>query len=265
MNRSGLSLVFALLGGLVLLFIIAPLAGLFIKTSPVEFFETVQDQEVTNSIVLTLGISFATTLVFAIGSVPLAYWLARTSFRGREIIQSIVDLPVVIPHSAAGIALLGLVSRETWLGRAASSIGLDFVGHPLGIGIAMAFVSVPFLIQSARDGFANVPVRLELAAMSLGASPLRTFLTVSLPLAGRSIVTGMVMMFSRGLSEFGAIVIIAYHPMVTPVLIYERFGAFGLKYSRPVAALFVLVCLIFFILLRVLVNRRTNDPAGKHR
>jgi molybdate/tungstate transport system permease protein len=202
--------------------------------------------------------------VFAIGSVPLAYWLARTSFRGREIIQSLVDLPVVIPHSAAGIALLGMVSRDTWVGQAASAIGLDFVGHPLGIGIAMAFVSVPFLIQSARDGFANVPLRLEMAAMSLGASPWRSFLTVSLPLAARSIITGMVMMFSRGLSEFGAIVIIAYHPMVTPVLIYERFGAFGLKYSRPVAALFVLVCLIFFVLLRILANRRTHDPIRKY-
>jgi len=264
MSQSKLSLVFALLGGLVLLFIIAPLAGLFIKTSPVEFFETVNDQEVTGSIALTLGVSLVTTLVFAIGSVPLAYWLARTSFRGREIIQSLVDLPVVIPHSAAGIALLGLVSRDTWVGQAASAIGLDFVGHPLGIGIAMAFVSVPFLIQSARDGFANVPLRLEMAAMSLGASPWRSFLTVSLPLAARSIITGMVMMFSRGLSEFGAIVIIAYHPMVTPVLIYERFGAFGLKYSRPVAALFVLVCLIFFVLLRILANRRTHDPIRKY-
>jgi len=194
----------------------------------------------------------------------LAYWLARTSFRGREIIQSLVDLPVVIPHSAAGIALLGMVSRDTWVGQAASAIGLDFVGHPLGIGIAMAFVSVPFLIQSARDGFANVPLRLEMAAMSLGASPWRSFLTVSPPLAARSIITGMVMMFSRGLSEFGAIVIIAYHPMVTPVLIYERFGAFGLKYSRPVAALFVLVCLIFFVLLRILANRRTHDPIRKY-
>ena len=100
--------------------------------------------------------------------------------------------------------------------------------------------------------------------MSLGASPWRSFLTVSLPLAARSIITGMVMMFSRGLSEFGAIVIIAYHPMVTPVLIYERFGAFGLKYSRPVAALFVLVCLIFFVLLRILANRRTHDPIRKY-
>jgi len=264
MYRSGLNLVFALLGGLVLLFIVAPLAGLFIKTSPSQFFETVADKEVTGSIYLTLGISFAATVVFAIGAIPLAYLLARYSFRGKIVVQSLVDLPIVIPHSAAGIALLGMVSRETWLGQAASAVGLDFVGHPLGIAIAMAFVSIPFLIQSARDGFTNVPVRLEQAAMNLGASPWRVFRSVSIPLAKRSIITGMIMMFSRGLSEFGAIVIIAYHPMVTPVLIYERFGAFGLKYSRPIAALFVSICLLFFVILRILANRRPYDSPGKH-
>ncbi len=264
MNRSGFSLVFTLLGGLVLLFIVAPLAGLFLKTTPAQFFETTGDKEVIGSIYLTLGVSFAATLVFAIGAIPLAYLLARKSFRGKIVLQSVVDLPIVIPHSAAGIALLGMVSRETWLGQAASAIGLDFVGHPLGIAIAMAFVSIPFLIQSARDGFVNVPVRLEQAAMNLGASSWRVFSSVTLPLAKRSIITGMIMMFSRGLSEFGAIVIIAYHPMVTPVLIYERFGAFGLKYSRPIAALFVLICLVFFVILRILATKRSNDPAGKY-
>ncbi len=264
MKRSGLTLVFAILGGLVLLFIVAPLAGLFLKTTPAQFFETAADQEVTGSIYLTLGVSFATTLVFALGAVPLAFLLARHSFKGKIVVQSLVDLPIVIPHSAAGIALLGMVSRDTWLGQAASAIGLDFVGHPLGIGIAMAFVSVPFLIQSAQDGFLQVPARLEQAAMNLGASGWKTFLTISLPLARRNILTGLVMMFSRGLSEFGAIVIIAYHPMVTPVLIYERFGAFGLKYSRPIAALFVLICLVFFVMLRILANKRYNDPASKH-
>lgn len=264
MKGSGINLVFAVLGGLVLLFIIAPLTGLFLRTTPAQFFETVGDREVSNSIFLTLGVSFGTTVFFAVGAIPLAYLLARRSFKGKIIIQSLVDLPVVIPHSAAGLALLGMVSRDTWLGRAAGAIGLDFVGHPLGIAIAMAFVSIPYLIQSARDGFSNVPVRIEQAAMNLGASAWKSFFTVSLPLAMKSILTGLIMMFSRGLSEFGAVVIIAYHPMVTPVLIFERFGAFGLKYARPIAALFILVCLIFFVFLRIIVTRRSDDTAEKH-
>lgn len=241
------------------MFILAPLIGLFLKTTPVQFFETVRDQEVTKSIFLTLIISFLTTVIFAIGAVPLAYLLARKNFRGRNLVQSLIDLPIVIPHSAAGIALLGLVSRDSFLGKAASGIGIDFIGHPLGIGLAMAFVSLPFLIQSASIGFEQVPVRLEKAAMNLGASPWRTFLTVSLPLAKKSVISGMVMMFSRGLSEFGAVVIIAYYPMVTPVLIWDRFNAFGLSSARPAAALFVLVCLVFFVLLRILSARTRDD------
>jgi molybdate/tungstate transport system permease protein len=262
MKRSGISLVFAVLGGLVLLFILAPLAGIFIKTGPEQLFETFRDKSVTDSILLTLTISLITTFFFSIGAVPLAYLLARRQFRGKYLVQSLIDLPVVIPHSAAGIALLGLVSRDSALGKAASAIGLDFVGHPIGIGLAMAFVSIPFLIQAARNGFEQVPERLEKAARNLGASDWKTFISISVPLARRSLITGFVMMFSRGLSEFGAVVIIAYYPMVTPVLIWDRFNAFGLKSARPAAAAFLLICLLIFIALRVLANRIPNDRSS---
>jgi molybdate/tungstate transport system permease protein len=198
------------------------------------------------------------------GAIPLAYLLARRNFRGKNLVQALIDLPIVIPHSAAGIALLGLVSRESALGRAASFIGIDFVGSPLGIGLAMAFVSVPFLIQSARTGFEQVPIRLEKASANLGATGWRTFRSISLPLAKRSIITGLVMMFSRGLSEFGAVAIIAYYPMVTPVLIWDRFNSFGLKYARPAAALFILVCLVFFVVLRILANKTLDDQNRKY-
>jgi molybdate/tungstate transport system permease protein len=137
-------------------------------------------------------------------------------------------------------------------------VGLDFVGAPAGIAVAMAFVSIPFLITAARDGFLSVPVRLEQAALNLGASPARVFFTISLPLAWRNIVSGLILMFARGMSEFGAVVIVAYHPMIAPVMIWERFGAFGLKYARPVAVLFILISLIFFVLLRYLARNKKD-------
>jgi molybdate/tungstate transport system permease protein len=123
----------------------------------------------------------------------------------------------------------------------------------------MAFVSIPFLINAARDGFASVPVRLEKAALNLGASPIRVFFSVSLPLAWRSIVSGLVMMFARGMSEFGAVVIVAYHPMVAPVLIFDRFNSFGLKYARPVALLFILVSLALFVIVRLLSSKNKEN------
>jgi molybdate/tungstate transport system permease protein len=212
--------------------------------------------KVQSSIWLTLWVSFSATLFFAVGAIPLAWLLARKSFPLKNIVQGIIDLPIVIPHTAAGIAILGFISRDGFLGKAAGSVGLTLINNPAGIALAMAFVSLPFLINSARDGFAAVPERLEKAALTLGASRSRVFFTVSLPLAWRSIITGFVMMFARGMSEFGAVVIIAYHPMTAPVLIYERFSSFGLKYARPASVVFIIVALVVFILLRLVSIRK---------
>ncbi len=258
MYKNSFRLLLTLSGGLLLMFIIAPIAGMFIATSAPDLFATIRDEEVLKSIRLTLLTSLGATLFMAIGAIPLAYLLARKEFYLKKLVLGIIDLPIVIPHSAAGIAMLGFLSRNSVVGKAASSVGLDFVGNPLGIAAAMAFVSIPFLVNAARDGFLSVSVRLEKTARSLGASPSRVFFTISVPLAGRNIVSGLVMMFARGLSEFGAIVIIAYHPMVTPVLIFERFGSYGLQYARPVAVVFILVCLIFFILLRYISGGKKN-------
>lgn len=257
-NYSKFSLLFSFLGGLVLLFILAPLVNITFHTSINSVFRTVNDQEVVSSIWLTLWASMAGTLVLGLGAIPLAYVLARKNFKLKRLVSGIIDLPVVIPHSAAGIAILGVISRDSLIGKSASFLGFDLVGHPFGIIIAMAFVSIPFLINAARDGFEQIPQRLEIAALNLGASPARVFFHIALPLAWRNIVSGMILMFARGMSEFGAVVIIAYHPMITPVLIFERFGAFGLEYARPVSILFIGICLVFFILMRLLVKDKKN-------
>ncbi len=257
-QNRGISLLFTFLGGLVLLFIIAPLASLLIHSSPAEITETLVDKEVGESIVLTLWSSMLATVIFAFFAIPLAYLLARKNFRGKKLIQGIIDLPIVIPHSAAGIALLTVISKQGFIGKTGSLIGLEFPGHISGIVLAMAFVSLPFLINAARDGFSAVPERLEKASLNLGASPIKTFFNISIPLAWRSIISGLIMMFARGMSEFGAVVIVAYHPMITPVMIFERFGAYGLKYARPVAIIFISVCLIFFILLRYISSPKRN-------
>ena len=251
-------LVFAALGGLVLFFIVAPLAGMFFSTTPAELVDTATEREVAASVRLTLLAAMGATLLSAIGAIPLAWLLARRTFPLKPFVNGIVDMPIVIPHSAAGIALLGVLSPGTPVGELGEAVGIRFVGGPAGIMAGMAFVSVPFLVNAARDGFAAVPVQLEQAALNLGASPLRVFLTISVPLAWRSILSGLIMMWARGMSEFGAVLVIAYHPMITPVLIYERFGAFGLKYARPVSVLFIAICLAFFLALRVVAGGRRH-------
>jgi molybdate/tungstate transport system permease protein len=248
--------IFLILSSLVLLFILAPLGGMFLHTGKVELLDTVKDTEVQKSIWLTIWVAFAATFIFSVGAIPLAWLLARKNFPLKNVIQGIIDLPVVLPHTAAGIAILGFISRDGFLGKIAESLGLTLINNPAGIALAMAFVSLPFLINSARDGFAAVPERLEKAALTLGAGRTRVFFTISLPLAWRSIITGFVMMFARGMSEFGAVVIVAYHPMIAPVLIYERFNSFGLKAARPASVIFIVVALAIFILLRLISLRK---------
>jgi len=248
-------LVLTALGGFVLLFIIAPLLGMVLHSSPADIVKTVAEQEVRTSILLTLGVSLSATLFMAIPAIGLAWLLARKDFPLKRVITAVIDLPIVIPHSAAGIAVLGIISRDSLIGSLGNHLGIEFVSSAAGIAVAMAYVSLPFLVNAAREGFHSVPERLEKAALNLGASPVRMFLTISLPLAWRSILAGLVLMWARGMSEFGAVIVVAYHPMVTPVLIYERFGSYGLQYARPVAVIFVGVCLAAFMLMRLLVRQ----------
>lgn len=253
---SKFRLVLALMGAFVILFIVAPLLGMIINTPFKDVAATTTDNQVLSSIWLSIRVAIITSLVFAIPAIPLAYILARYNFPFKNLINGIIDLPVVIPHSVAGIALLGFIAGDGLLGRTFDAFGVKLIGTPFAIALAMAFVSLPFLINSARDGFFQVPVRLEQAALTLGASPFQVFLTISLPLAWRNIVTGLVMMFARGMSEFGAVVIIAYHPMVASVMIYDRFTAFGLKYAQPAALLFLSFSLVIFIALRFVSQKR---------
>ncbi|MHC4153146.1 MAG: hypothetical protein ACYSSP_13765 [Planctomycetota bacterium] len=151
-----LSLLFYTLGGLVLLFIIAPLVSLYLSCTIPELVETAKEQEVQSSIWLTLWTSMAATLIFAIAAIPFSYLLARKEFPFKNLVLGIIDLPIVIPHSAAGIALLGVISRNGLLGKGAEAMGFSLVGNSLGIILAMAFVSIPFLINSARNGFLKI-------------------------------------------------------------------------------------------------------------
>ncbi|NLE77790.1 MAG: ABC transporter permease [Chloroflexi bacterium] len=256
-GRHGLSIAFALLGLVILLFITVPLLKMLLSSvgEPEILWKTLVDRQVVEAIWLTFYAALVATTVGLIFGVPLAYFMARHEFRGKRLVEGLIDVPIVVPHTAAGIALLFVFGRSFAVGRAFEGIGVTFVDSTAGIVIAMLFVSVPFLIDSAKEGFKKVDVRLEKVARTLGATPWQVFVRISLPLAWQSIVAGSIMMWARGISEFGAVVILTYHPMIAPVLVFERFEAFGLDYARPVAVLLIIVSALVFVLLRVLVNR----------
>ncbi len=255
-SANRMTFTFVLLGLVIFLFIIVPLGKMIVASDPKILLDTALDSRVIGAIWLSLYAAFIATAVGCLLGVPLAYLLARFEFPGKNLVEGLIDVPIVIPHTAAGIALLFVFGRNFFAGKAFHFMGIDFVDSTAGIVVAMLFVSIPFLINSAKEGFKKVDVRLEKVARTLGASPWQTFFRVSVPLAWRSIVVGNIMMWARGISEFGAVIILAYHPMIAPTLILERFETYGLEYSRPVAVLLILLSLIVFIVLRTLVYRR---------
>jgi len=241
----GFLLIFAFLGSILVLFLMVPLIKLFVSVGFLDIFITIQDKEVYESIFLTLKSSFYAVLFVCITGIPLAYLIARYDFWGKSLLESMLDIPVMVPHTAAGIALLVAFSNGYF----------DFIDTTTGIVSAMMFLSAPFLINGAKEGFKKVDTKYEHVARTLGASPMGAFFSIVLPNARNDIINGALMMWSRGLGEFGAVVIIAYHPMVAPVLIYDRFNNFGLKYSAPVAADMILVSVCLFLAVRFVNNR----------
>jgi molybdate/tungstate transport system permease protein len=253
-RRYPLSIFFSLVGSVLILFTLLTLLNMIFRQIVVEpsgLVEAATDPYVVRSIALTLYASFLATLIAVVFGIPLAYVLARHDFTGRDLVESVIDVPVIIPHSVAGIALYALLTRRSAVGSAFGRLGIVFEDSIWGIVVAMLFVSAPFFINSAREGFQSVDPRLERVARTLGASQWGAFSRVTFPLAVRHLFSGAIMAWARGISEFGAVIIIAFYPMIAPVLIYYRFTTQGLRGSQPIAVLLIIICLTVFLALRM--------------
>jgi molybdate transport system permease protein len=150
----------------------------------------------------------ATLLAVLLGT-PLAYLLARFSFRGREVLDTLVDLPITIPPVVAGVALLLAFGRRGLLGRHLDVLGVSVAFTTVAVVMAQLLIASPFFVKAARAGFESVDTRLEAAARTLGASPWRVFWTVTVPLARPALLSGVVLAWARALSEFGATMMFA--------------------------------------------------------
>jgi molybdate/tungstate transport system permease protein len=250
-----LVVVFAAAGSLLLLFVLLPLGATLLGTPLSSLWALLSDRQALTALALTFYAAAWATVLALFSGVPLAYLLARFDFRGKRWVEGVVNLPIVVPHTAAGIALLLVFGRRTALGAAFGRLGVAFVDTTAGIVVAMLFVSVPFLVNASREAFELVDPELERMAQTQGASRWQAFLYITLPLALRGILAGALMMWGRAISEFGAVVILAYHPKIMPVLVFERFEGFGLAAAQPLALLLILASLLVFVLLQTLLAR----------
>ncbi len=255
MEEDNFNRAFYFLGALFLVFVMFPILNLLLYASP----SALQDSALMNAILVSVvGATIATTiaLIFAL---PLGYVLARRDFPGKGFVESIIDLPIVVPHTVAGIILLLVFGSTGIWGAPLEEIGIKFYYAMPGIVVAMLFVSAPFLINQVREGVAKVDERYEYTAMSLGAGKFRAFWDVVLPQIRGNILSGAVNTWARAVSEFGAVMMIAFYPMIAPTYIYFLYANYGLKAALPATSLLLLLTLAIFIAMRYLSRRFSND------
>jgi molybdate transport system permease protein len=219
------------------------------------------------AVLTALALSLATTaislvLTVAIG-LPLAVLLARRTFRGKWLIEAIVDLPIVLPPSVAGLALLLVFGRRGVLAEPIQAAGLDIAFTTVAVILAQTFVSAPFFVRSARAGIAGVDRDLEDAARVDGASERQVFQRITVPLASGALAAGLVMSWARSLGEFGATIMFAGNvegrTQTLPLVVYTQFQAGDLDASIAAAAILVLAALGVLIAVRVFRWGRVLD------
>lgn len=242
----------ALASSLLLLFLAVPIGKLIGAAGVDGIRQLSSDAELRGALSLTAITATGATLLGVLGGTPMAWLLARRVFRGRAVLSAVLDLPLLVPHPVAGIALLLVLGRDSALGGALLTVGVRVVGTPFGIVAAMLFVAAPLYISGAREAFARVDPRFEAVARTLGDPPIRAFVRITLPLSRRGLIASAVVMWARAVSEFGAIVVLTYNPKVASVLSYDRFTSFGLREALPVAAVLALLALIPLTALRTL-------------
>lgn len=251
------------LGAPLLMFLAFPVVTTILEVAPQTLCERFARPTTLAALWTSLWTATTATAVAAVLGVPLAYVLSRASFRGRAVVDSLIDLPILIPQTVVGIALMNCLGPKAALGGwLESTLGVRVAGTAWGIVLAQLLVAAPFMVRSSAVGFSGVDVRLERAARSLGASSWAVLARISLPLAWPAIVAGALMTWARAISEFGALLILAYRPATASVLVYDQLTQYGLEEARPAAALIMILCLWLFLVARWVAWLRGKRGAG---
>lgn len=243
-----------------LAFFLVPLVALFLRTSPKDFLGNLVQPAVLQAMALSLVTTTATTMISIIFGTPLAYALAHDSFRFQRLVETLIDLPTVLPPAVAGVALLMAFGRRGLIGSFLEQAGLHIAFTPLAVVMAQTFIAAPLYIKSAALGFASIDNELEQAASLDGASRRQTFRYVVVPLSWSALLGGGVMTWARAMGEFGATIIFAGNypgrTQTMPLAIY-----IGFEIDLDVA-LTLSVVLVFFAFTALVVVKRILLPTS---
>jgi molybdate transport system permease protein len=240
-----------------LVFLSLPIIALFLRTSPASLIDNLREPDVLRAIGISLVTTLISTLIIILGGTPLAYSQARGQFRFSRAVDTLIDLPLVLPPAVAGVALLMAFGRRGILGGLLSDLGIHIAFTPLAVILAQVFVAAPFYIKSATVGFKNIDRELEQSAALDGASSPQIFRFLTLPLSWSALLGGSVIRWARALGEFGATIIFAGNfPGRTQTMPLAIYIGFELDLN---IALTLSVILILFSFLALIVSKRILD------
>jgi molybdate transport system permease protein len=247
---------FALFASLVLalLFLTLPIVAIFADVSPSELISSLGDASAQDALRLSLETTLVALALIVIVGTPAAYLLATREFRGKAVLLTLVELPLVLPPAAAGIGLLAALGPNGILGGLLDDAGIELVLQTAGVIVALTFVSAPFYLRQAEAAFAAVSPTVVHASRTLGAGEAATFARIVIPSARGGLVAGAALAWGRALGEFGATLMFAGSfrgvTQTVPLAIYDRFAE---DFPGALALSGVLVCVSFALLLSIKV------------
>jgi len=235
------------------LIVLVPLSAAFLKTATMSwpaFVEAVSLPRVLASYRLTFGASLVAALLNAVFGLVVAWVLVRYEFPFKRLVDALVDLPFALPTAVAGIALTALYAENGWIGR---HLPIKVAFTPLGVGVALTFIGLPFVVRTVQPVLEELQKELEEAAATLGASRLQTFRHVIFPILMPALITGFALAFARALGEYGSVIFIAGNmPMIseiTPLLIITKLEQYD--YAGATAIAVVMLVAAFVLLLTI--------------
>jgi molybdate/tungstate transport system permease protein len=259
--------VLSALSGILFFLLVSPVLSLVGTSSLAGILLAVGNAEALSAIALTVYTSALTALAAVLLGVPLGYLLGKYQFPGRSLIDSIIEIPLMIPHTVAGIALITIFGSAQLVGEFFNGYGIKMTNNVLGIVLTLIFVSATYTVKQVEEAIKSLDPKLELVSRSLGASSTFTFLRVTLPNIWRSVVSGAILTWARASSEVGALFIMAYYPTVASILIWNLYAGYGLHSSVSngvvlspgavnVATLMIFINLVIFVLFKLVQRKR---------
>ena len=251
------------------LIVLLPLSAAFIKTAHLtwaQFTAAVWNPFAIASYQLSFGASLAAAAADTVFGLLVAWVLVRYDFPGRKFFDAIVDFPFALPTAVAGIALTALYNDQGWLGKLLTPLGVKVAYTPVGVFVALMFISLPFVVRTLQPVLEQLEPELEEAAATLGASRRQVFRRVLFPVILPALLTGFALSFARALGEYGSVVFISgnrpLETQITPELIYEEIGEHRIAQATAIAV--VMLVSSFVILLAVnLLQRWARSRSGE--